>query len=80
MWTNLYFPRDSLVTIYAFFQKGIIFTSEVVFSVTLFETTYFFEIFLSIPSISFISIYFNMAYPNDILFISTNYFSWKSHM
>jgi hypothetical protein len=45
MWTNLYLPPNSLVIVYAFFQKGTTLASKVHFikSVTLKKKKLFFQ-------------------------------------
>jgi hypothetical protein len=41
-WTDFYLPRGFLVVVYAFFQKGITFTSEVRFQCYFFLNDLFF--------------------------------------
>jgi hypothetical protein len=79
MWTNLYLPPNSLVIVYAFFQKGTTLASKVHFikSVTLKKKNYFFKIFQSIPTIStfksIFSTYFNIESPIDLFLTTTKY-------
>ena len=81
---NLFIPNGTLVTNFIFFKKSITLSFVGCFQWHFFKTTYFFNLFsfgqLVYDFESIFPSYFSMASPSEIIFIDSNYLSWKSHI